>query len=154
MSQELAALENMKTKLQKHLATFAPSISIDTHWEFDPDHYDIRQDCDGFDDEDPDDWQAWQSEVRATAIHGAEELTGSAYLGGTWEKAEDLPELSNPEISGYENQMTAEALQELAFQIDSESPLLDEIGKAVTECKRIAAEEHEAQRNEREALTT
>ena len=103
----------MKTELQKALATIAPSVRIQTLWEHDHDHPDIRKDCDGFDDEDPDDWQAWQSEVRASAIAGGEEVNGSAYLGGTWEKAGDHPESSSPTISGYEHQMTVEALEEL-----------------------------------------
>lgn len=64
-------------------------------------------------DEDPDDWQAWQSEVSASAIIDGEMVTASAYLGGTWEKAGDHPETSNPDISGYEPGMTAEALDEL-----------------------------------------
>lgn len=103
----------MKTELQKQLATIAPSVSIRTIWEIDPDHYDIRKDCDGFDDENPEDWTCWQSEIRATAIIDGEEVTGSAYLGGTWEKAGDSPDESNPTISGYEPQMTVEALEEL-----------------------------------------
>lgn len=103
----------MKTKLQQSLAKIAPYIAIRTIWEHDPDHQDIREDCDGFDNENPEDWQAWQSEVRASAIFDGEEMTGSAYLGGTWEKAGYVPEESNPEISGYEPQMTAEALEEL-----------------------------------------
>ncbi len=107
----------MKTELQKQLAKIAPSICIETLWEHDHDCRDIRKDCDGFDDENPDDWQAWQSEVRATCIHEGEEITGSAYLGGTWEKAGDHPETSNPEISGYEHQMTVEALDELAKEL-------------------------------------
>lgn len=107
----------MKTDLQKHLATLAPSISIQTIWEHDPNHSDIRKDCDGFDDENPCDWQCWQSEIRATAIHNGEEITGSAYLGGTWEKYGDDPAKSNPDISGYELDMTREALTELMEQI-------------------------------------
>jgi hypothetical protein len=107
----------MKTELQKQLAKIAPSICIETLWEHDHDHRDIRDDCDGFDDENPDDWQAWQSEVRAACIYDGEEITGSAYLGGTWEKAGDDPSISNPEISGYENQMTVEALEELAKEL-------------------------------------
>lgn len=107
----------MKTKLQQALAKIAPHISIRTEWEHDPDCRDIRKDCDGFDDEDPDDWQAWQSEVRATAICDGDELTGSAYLGGTWEQAGDNPAESNPDISGYEPQMTAEAIEELQKQL-------------------------------------
>lgn len=64
-------------------------------------------------DEDPDDWQAWRSEVSASAIINGGEVSASAYLGGTWEKATDHPETSNPDISGYEPDMTAEALDEL-----------------------------------------
>jgi hypothetical protein len=124
----------MKTELQKKLAKIAPSICIDTLWEHDHDHRDIRKDCDGFDDENPADWQAWQSEVRATCIYDGEEITGSAYLGGTWEKAGDHPETSNPEISGYENQMTAEALEELAKEllIVSTHGLKDQIRAALS----------------------
>jgi hypothetical protein len=103
----------MKTKLQKQLAKIAPSIAIETYWEYDTDLRDIRQDCDGMDDENPDDWQAWQSNIRATVIQDGEEIHGNAYLGGTWEKTNDLPEYSNPTISGYEPQMTLEALEEL-----------------------------------------
>jgi hypothetical protein len=110
----------MKTELQKKLAKIAPSVSIVTFWSHDPDLRDIREDCDGFDDEDPDDWQAWLSEVRASAIADGEEISGSAYLGGTWEKADDVPEISNPTISGYERQMTEEALRELGEQITNE----------------------------------
>lgn len=121
----------MKTELQKQLAKIAPSICIQTLWEHDHDCRDIRKDCDGFDDEDPDDWQAWQSEVRATCIHEGEEITGSAYLGGTWEKAGDHPETSNPEISGYEHQMTVEALEELAKGIPADSSAQAEIQAAL-----------------------
>ena len=103
----------MKTELQKHLQTIAPSISIRTIWEPDQDRIDIRQDCDGFEDEDPEDWQAWQSEVRATAIINGEEVSCSDYLGGTWERAGEDPATSNPTISGYEPDMTQEALREL-----------------------------------------
>lgn len=103
----------MKTKLQTALATLAPSISIKTTWTHDPDCRDIRKHCDGMDDENPEDWQAWQSEVSASAIVNGELVSSSAYLGGTWEKAGDNPHESNPDISGYESDMTAEALTEL-----------------------------------------
>ena len=122
----------MKTELQKKLAKTSPSIAISTLWEHDHDLHDIRKDCDGMDDENPEDWQAWQSEVRAMVIHEGEELTGSAYLGGTWEKAEDHPETSNPDISGYEPQMTVEALEELAKRLTETSPLHAEISAAIT----------------------
>ena len=72
----------MKTALQKELARIAPSISIRTLWSHDEDCRDIRKDCDGFDDENPEDWQAWNSNVCATAIADGEEIEGNAYLGG------------------------------------------------------------------------
>ena len=114
----------MKSELQRALSKIAPYIAIETIWEHDPDCRDPRKECDGFDDEDPEDWQAWQSEVRATAICDGEELTGSDYLGGTWEKAEAIPEESNPTISGYEPQMTAEALEELQKKLPETEELL------------------------------
>ncbi len=88
-------------------------------------------------DGDPEDWQAWQSNVKATAIVNGEEIEGDAYLGGTWEKADDLPEYSNPGISGYEKQMTIEALEELLgiFSPAVHPSLADEIEKAVQHCK-------------------
>lgn len=110
----------MQTELQKQLAKIAPYIAIETKWSHDPDLHDIRKECDGFDDEDPEDWQAWQCEIEAMAVLNGKEVTGSAYLGGTWEKAYDVPEISNPTISGYERQMTEEALRELGEQIMDE----------------------------------
>lgn len=111
----------MKTPLQSRLTTIAPSISIVTLWEHDPDAQFSELTAPGcaFENEDPDDWTAWQSEIRATAIIGGEEITGSAYLGGTWEKYGDNPAVSNPEISGYENQMTQEALTELRGELEA-----------------------------------
>jgi hypothetical protein len=102
----------MKTQLQKKLALVAPDINIETLWEHDSD---CRfEDEDGLEGENPNDWQCWQSEVKASIIVGGQLVTGSAYLGGTWEKYEDHPSKSNPDISGYENQMTEEALGELS----------------------------------------
>ena len=103
----------MKTELQMKLAKLAPAVSIRTIWTPDPDLYDIRQECCGMDDEDPENWQAWQSEIRATAVVDGEEDSVSDYLGCTWERAGDVPEESNPTISGYEPQMTREALSQL-----------------------------------------
>jgi hypothetical protein len=138
-----------KTELQKALATIAPSISIRTIWEHDEDCRDIRKHCDGMENEDPDDWQAWQSNVCAVAIIDGDEIEGNAYLGGTWEKAGDVPEESNPEISGYENQMTVEALEELGREIvksgDCESGLLVQIVQAVAHCKAESAKTYAAQ---------
>lgn len=141
----------MKTELQKRLATVAPSISIVTLWEHDPELRDIRDDCDGFDDENPEDWQAWQSEIRATATVVGEEIAGNDYLGGTWEKAGDNPAESNPEISGYENSMTQEALCSLAAGIPDGSPIQAEIEAALAMLKTEAAESYAKQRAEIEA---
>ncbi len=92
------------------LAKVAPSISIETIWSHD-------EDADGsfFADngQDADDFTAWQSEVKASAIIAGKLVSGSAYLGGTWEKFGDHPAKSNPEISGYLPQMIEEALGEL-----------------------------------------
>lgn len=138
-----------KTELQKELAKIAPSVSIVTIWEHDPGHTDIRTDCDGFDNEDPEDWQAWQSEIKALAIVNGEEITGSAYLGGTWGKAGDTPEMSNPTISGYENQMTVEALEELGEQT-TELEISNQVINAIRHCKAKSREEYERQMSERQ----
>jgi hypothetical protein len=147
----------MKTTLQKHLATLAPSIAIQTIWEHDPDSRFSELTGPGcaFENEEPDDWQAWQSEIRAAAIVSGEEITGSAYLGGTWEKSGDNPAESNPEISGYENQMTVEALEELRDTAPPESVLLgDQIAAALDYLKAEARRAYDEQRAEIEAART
>lgn len=148
----------MKTELQKRLALVAPSISIVTRWEYDPDSGPVSKECDGFTAEEDDDWQAWQSEICATAILESEEISGSAYLGGTFEKAGDNPAESNPEISGYENQMTQEALGELRDRCTGGTAqagmVLVEIGAALEICRREAAESYASQRVEIEANRT
>ena len=94
------------------LRKLAPSVSVAVHWEPDGDApFSEISHC--FDDPDPDDWQAWQSEVVARAIVRGNEVCGNAHLGGTWEKSADHPATSNPDISGYLPQMIEEALQEL-----------------------------------------
>lgn len=118
-------------ELLARLALLAPSVSIETIWEHDADCRDIRKDCDMPADTDPDDWQAWQSEVRASAIVGGKLLTGSAYLGGTWEKYGENPAEVNPEISGYLPQMIEEALRELGQQ--TTAPVTHEICAALRE---------------------
>ena len=105
----------MRTTLQKELAQIAPNICIKTVWCHDISmHPDIRKDCDGFDDENPDDWQCWQSEVIASTIQCGLEVQGNACMGGTWHRVEDSPWIINPDISGYERDMTLEALTELS----------------------------------------
>lgn len=145
----------MKTKLQTALAAIAPSICIVTLWEHDPDScfddHGMTEPGGCFEGENPDDWQAWQSEVRATAIIAGEEITGEDYLGGTWERAGDNPAQSNPEISGYENQMTQEALCSLAAGIPDEHPVQLEISAALNHCKAEARRAYDEQRARIEA---
>jgi hypothetical protein len=138
----------MKTKLQIALATIAPSISIRTIWEHDQDSGPISKECDGFDKSEDDDWQAWQSEIRATAIVTGEEITGSAYLGGTWEKYGDDPATSNPTISGYENQMTQEALEDMP---EASEEIAAQICAALAYLKEESRRSYDAQRAEIEA---
>ena len=129
----------MKTALQKTLAKIAPSISIQTIWEHDPDAGLLEFEHAGMLDDGatvPEDWQAWQSEVRASAIINGEEISASGRMCGTWEKAEDHPRHSNPDISGYESCMTAEALDELLdiFSPACHRKLAREIRNAIDYC--------------------
>lgn len=121
----------MKTKLQKQLAKIAPQISIATHWSLD---LDPRG---GYDESEEGDWQAWQSNVCCTAIVNGDEIEGNAYLGSTWETAGDNPETSNPEISGYENQMTVEALEEMAGQT-TDLLICNQVIAAIRHCEAQA----------------
>jgi len=119
----------MKTKLQTQLASIATSISIRTLWSHDKDSGPISKECCGFDASEDDEWKAWNSEIRATAIIDGNEVSGSAHLGGTWEKYGENPSVSNPEISGYEPQMTVEALNDLRIYCDPKT--IRQIDKAI-----------------------
>jgi len=129
----------MKTELQKQLATIAPSIDIHTIWSRD---YDDKW-------EDPilekKDWKCWQSEIRASLIVDGEQVSGSAYMGGTWEKAGDKPAVSNPEISGYEPQMTQEALEDLAKLLPAKHPAKKQITDAVQHVRIMMRKAYEEQ---------
>ncbi len=103
----------MKTTLQKKLAKIAPSICIKTTWSPDPN----RGEHDGRDDVRPDGWEAWNADITATIIVYGEEVVGRAGMGGVWQAPEDLPEIKNPDVSGYEAQMTQEALAELLWTV-------------------------------------
>ena len=136
----------MKSPLQKQLAALFPSICIRTIWEHDTDtHPDIRKDCDGFEDEDPDEWQAWRSEVRVSVIAGGEEISASEYMGGTWEKWDAIPAESNPDISGYEMQMTRDALAAL-LELCQDSDTGLTVAGAVEWIKEYSRAEYEKQR--------
>jgi len=133
----------MKTELQKSLAVISGMISIDTFWEHDPNarfhSYGMTDEGGCFHGEDEDDWTAWQSEVKATAIVNGEIFSGSAYLGGTWELSGGSPRLNNPTISGYENQMTKEALSDLLEQVSGarHPELASQIGLAINHIKQL-----------------
>ncbi len=108
-----AGLRTLKDALRKA----APSIAFSIIWEHDQDAGPIHKEYDGFTAAEADDWQAWQSEVCAETVIDGETKTGSDYLSGTFEKADDVPEESNPFISGYLPDMIDRALDELAAQI-------------------------------------
>ena len=126
----------MKTTLQLGLAKIAPYIAIQTIWEHDGDSGPISSECDGFDASEDCDWQAWQSCINCTAIVEGVGLEGNEYLGRTFEKAGDLPGSSNPTVSGYEPQMTIEALRELGYQI-SDEVLSNQIINAIKHCEKV-----------------
>ena len=137
----------MQTELQKTIAKIASNIFIQTLWEGDPDAWnewrELSKPDNCFDGESRDDWQPWKSEIRVACICEGQEITGSAFLGGTWEKAGDHPALSNPDISGFERQMTEEALRELLNEMSitgvdgSVTPIRDQIHKAIAHLSTI-----------------
>lgn len=114
-------------ELLARLAAVAPSVAIETIWEHDADaRWDMAPECG-----DPDEFTAWQSEARASGVIGGAVVSGSDYLGGTWEKYEEHPAKSNPEISGYLPQMIAEAVKELGKQVPTCHPIQKEINAAM-----------------------
>ena len=141
----------MKTQLQQELARIAPYININTYWEHDNDCGPISKECCGFDASEDDDWQAWQSNVKAYAVIDGEDKEGNAYLGGIWERADSLPEESNPTISGYEPQMTVEALEELAAFASEDELIAGQIEAAIAHCKAFMALSYEEQRKQMQA---
>lgn len=114
----------------------APDLVIETLWEHDNDSRFSENGMTApggcFHGQDPNDWQAWESEVRVTAIVNGAFVTGSAYLGGTWEEYGINPADTNPEINSYFPQMLDEALCELGRQLPGESPLHKQV-KAILE---------------------
>ena len=134
------------TELLAHLVAVAPSIALSTHWSPDPDS-DIFAPGSVFDTEDPDDWQCWQSEVRASAIAAGRLVTGSDYLSDVWERFGDAPAESNPDVSGYLPQMVEEALADLANHPDLPGNLHAEIETA----RAAVAAEMQARYDEQQA---
>ena len=109
--------------LLAQLALVAPSICIETLWAHDDGaKWEKEWTAAGLDRAA---MQAWESEVKASAIYAGRLVSGSAYLGGTWEKFGVHPSKCNPEISGYLPQMIEEALQELLSALP-ESGTLDQ----------------------------
>ncbi len=141
----------MKTQLQQELARIAPYIAISTIWSHDEDCGPISKECCGFGASEDDEWQAWQSNVKAYAVIDGEDKEGNAYLGGIWEKADNLPEESNPTISGYEPQMTVGALEELAAAASEDDLIAAQITAAIAHCKAFMALSYEEQRKQTQA---
>ena len=108
----------MKSPLQTALQTLAPSINIATHWSIDEFADRMSDACDGEDPANDDDWTAWQSEVRATAVLTGDMIQGTDYLGGTYERIGDDPSTSNPEISD----MVVNAVTELLLKAQTDTP--------------------------------
>jgi len=140
----------MKTQLQKELAKIAPSISIETIWEHDEDAACdwkfLSQPGNCFHGEDSDDWECWQSEVKATAIQDGDKVSGNAYMGGTWEKYGDNPAISNPTISGCEMGHTEDALRDLRELVSiTDTNTRNQIDKAIAHIETKMRESYEAQ---------
>jgi len=118
------------------LASIAPALNIRTEWEHDSDSRFSELQAPGccFENEDPEDWQAWQSQIIATAICGGSLVTGHAYLGGTWEKWGEDPAKSNPDISGYLPEMIGEALEDLQGRVAAiqSTPVLTNLQSQIT----------------------
>ena len=112
----------MKSPLQTTLQTLAPSINIETHWSIDEDADPVSDACDGEDPANDDDWTAWLSEVRATAVLAGDMIHGTDYLGGIYKRIGDDPAISNPEISGYESDMVVNAVTELLLNAQTDTP--------------------------------
>ena len=112
----------MKSPLQTTLQTLAPSINIETVWSIDECADPISDACEGFDPSDDDDWTAWLSEVRATAVLAGDMIHGTDYLGGIYKRIGDDPAISNPEISGYESDMVVNAVTELLLKAQTDTP--------------------------------
>ena len=104
------------------MQTLAPSICIETHWSLDEYADRMSDACDGEDPENDDDWTAWLSGVRATAVLAGDMIQGTDYLGGTYERIGDDPAITNPEISGYESDMVVNAVTELLLKAQTDTP--------------------------------
>jgi hypothetical protein len=137
----------MKTNLQKQLAAIAPAISIKTIWERDTyaSFNELAQPGCCFENEKREDWSCWQSEVRALAIVDGEEISGEDNMGGTWEKSGDDPATSNPDISGYEPQMTHAAIENLLSQVGDLDPVGAQARSALEFLADFMRKEYEAQ---------
>jgi len=132
-----------RTKLQDALYSVAPLIRIRTIWEKDMDSArewsELTKKGNCFEGEKRQDWTCWQSEIEALVIVDFEQVKASAYLGGTWERKGDHPAVSNPDISGYELQMTVEALEEIEKLVSKSDTLRLSIAQAIAACNQFKA---------------
>lgn len=99
-----------QTHLLEQLRTLASAIAIETLWE--GDEFAV------WDMEDPslepDDFVAWNADVRVTAVVDGTLVHGEKSLGGIWEK---YGEPHDAEIHGYFPGMLSDALTELSGQL-------------------------------------
>ena len=136
----------MPLKLKCH------NIALETFWEHDPDSKfsELVYPGGAFENEDPEDWVCWQSEVRATCIIGGKVITGHAYLGSTWEKACSDPSESNPDINGYYPGMVEASLQDLRrniFHAGEKPDCVDcELSRLLKEIKAYCEKRYDEQR--------
>lgn len=135
-------MKTTHTPLKNILRRIAPNVAVHTCWSIDPDcereFREMAQPGRCFDGESRDDWTPWEAEIKVIAIVDSEQVTCSSHMGGIWEKEGDEPQVSNPQVSGYENQMTVAALQNLAKLVGQEQADRLNIPEAIAECDRQA----------------
>ena len=135
-------MKTTRTPLKNTLRQIAPNVAIHTCWSLDPDSSgewnEMTQPGNCFEGESREDWTPWQAEIKVIAVVDSEQVTCSVYMGGIWEKEGDEPRFSNPEISGYKNQMTREALQDLTKLVGPEQADRLNLSAAISECESQA----------------
>ena len=92
--------------LCQQLKAIAPSVVFQVKHTKDPN---CIWDGDKSFDPDEEGFEAYDVDVKANAIVAGEFVTGTASLGGTWEKPDEI----DPYIGGYLPQMLQEAAEEL-----------------------------------------
>lgn len=114
--------ESIDSKIRE----IAPSFCVEINWDHDPyatwdrSSSDVGYAGNALCDEDPDDWQVWTTEVSVFCIHRGEKIEESEYMGGTWEREGDNPEITNPTISGYKSGLMKECFYRLLHKLQGD----------------------------------